>query len=286
MEEILGFIGAGRVGSGLAFAFHRKGIPISAIIDVDLDRARACARSCRAAHFGDSIEDMDPESSMILMAVPDHEVEAMAEGPLLQNVKRPGQILAHTSGVLTADILSSFRGGNRFVCSLHPCTSIIEGSRLELEGVPFAIEGDTDGCRRLERLIRYSGGQPFFISKNEKIRYHLACTLVSNYMVSLAAVADDVIGGTESIGGIRRFLPLMEQTIKNIEAAGIDPALTGPIIRGDVQTVKTHIDSLSHFDALYKDAYIALGRITLDIAARQGLGELKIRLLKELLRYP
>ncbi|MFH1943397.1 MAG: Rossmann-like and DUF2520 domain-containing protein [bacterium] len=282
-NEIIGIIGAGRVGSALARLFCREGYTISTVVDSDVEKARSCLKACDGGMGASDIRELNPETTAVFVSVPDDRIVQVGRVLVESDVLRSGMVVAHTSGLLPADILQPAHCTDISVCSFHPCFSFTEDFRGDLKGVHIALEGDAEGCRRLNKLAESIGGKPFILSKEKKPLYHAACAMASNYMVALMHLVQTALRGTDGDEGFRRVLPLVRGTLENIERVGVERALTGPILRGDTRTVHKHLEALSELDPRLTSPYIVLGKATLRIAEERGLEPEKIRSVEEVL---
>lgn len=281
-DEVLGFVGAGRVGRALAVLCRKHGFTISSIIDVNLERARRVQRECSASISSTDLHEIDPGTTVLFITVPDDEIEGLGLPLAKSGVLEEGIVVSHTSGLYPSDVLSPIRGEGISICSFHPCFSFTEDFEDNLEGAFITLEGDVEGCRRLEVLARTLGGKPITLSKEDKMRYHVGCTMASNYLVSLMALVQRVLGEMDQGEGIQLVLPLVRETLRNIERGGVKNSLTGPILRGDLRTVESHLNVLGELDTTLIPPYIALGRVTLQIAETLGLESEMIHALKDL----
>ena len=281
-NEVLGFVGTGRVGRALASLFHRRDFEISTVVDVDLEKARMCQNACKAWASACDVREVSPKTTMLFIAVPDDRIESVGLTLAETKVVQPGIVVAHTSGLLTSDVLSPIRREGVSICSFHPCFSFIEAFEGDLEDVLIAIEGNAEGRRRLEILAGAIGGRPVSISKEDKVLYHAGCTMASNYLVALMHLVQRTLRGIGEEEGFRRVLPLVHGTMKNIERVGVEHALTGPVVRGDIQTVEKHLKALSVLDPCLIPPYITLGRVTLRMAERSGLEPDKISSMEDI----
>ena len=281
-KEILGFIGAGRVGSALSRLFHLYGFNISSIIDRDINKAQNCQKECGAWTSSTNIEEIDKKTTIIFITVPDDIIKDI--GLVLAEIGgfNSDVIVAHTSGLLSSDILSPLRKKKILVCSFHPCFSFTENFKGNLENIPVALEGDSKGCSRLEKLARTVGANPFFISKDDKLLYHTSCTVASNYLVALMAFVQRILGQLEQRKSLEIVLPMVRATLDNIQKKGVDHALTGPILRGDIKTIEKHLETLKEIDPDLASVYLTLGRITLTITERLGQEAKTLHLIKVL----
>ena len=270
-QEILSFIGAGRLGSALAWQFYLHHFSISSIIDIDSNKACQCKIKCGARVGSQYIREIDPETSILFISVPDEEIEHIAISLKKQNILKSGMVVAHTSGLLSSNALDAIRQSDISICSFHPCYSFPENHEGKLNDVYFALEGDEEGCQRLEKLVHFIGGNPFYLPEEDKTLYHAACTMASNHLVALMGLVQNVLGETSQKDHFYRILPLVRETVRNIEQVGVEKSLTGPILRGDVLTVEKHLEAFKKSSADLISPYIILSRTILKMAKKLGL---------------
>jgi predicted short-subunit dehydrogenase-like oxidoreductase (DUF2520 family) len=167
------------------------------------------------------------------------------------------------------------------VCSLHPIKSFAspEQSINNFKGTYFGFEGNMKGFDILNSLFKKIGGEILFIDKEKKDLYHTACVLSSNYLVSLAHCAANCFQNTgiNEEQSTELALSLMESALQNIKTLkDIKKALTGPIIRGDKQTIEKHLLALN-FNTEIKKIYENIGLYTLnnfDLETKKHLTDL------------
>ena len=185
---------------------------------------------------------------------------------------RAGALVVHCSGVCTLDELHKLRVARPDVevGSLHPLQSLPspEIGVARLAGSWCAVDGPDD----VERLAVSLGMRPFRVQDADRVAYHAAATVASNHLVALlgqAARLADAAGVPPAA-----LLPLVRATLENVETLGAEAALTGPVARGDVDTVRRHLDVLHDdeqpaYRALAEQARRLSGRD--DPALRQAL---------------
>jgi predicted short-subunit dehydrogenase-like oxidoreductase (DUF2520 family) len=166
-------------------------------------------------------------------------------------------------------VLSPLKKRDWHLCSFHPCYSFSKDSVFVAKDVCFAVEGDEAGCQRLENMADAIGGRYFRISMEFKTRYHTACVIASNYVVTLLSLAERLMAGSGE--DLQCLLPMARDSVMHVAESGAQDALTGPILRGDIQTVEAHLKALSETDVEVLRIYIALGRATLGLARDAGL---------------
>ncbi len=273
--ERVALVGAGRVGTSLALALHHSGVEVTAVVDMDLARAQRCAALSGAPVFSTSCSDIPAQSSMVVVTVPDDAIEKAATTLLSSSAARPGATVLHTSGALTSEALAPLRRKGASVASAHPVMTFSghEDDWHLWQGTYVGIEGDEDARARAETLFRRLGAVPLSLSSENKGLYHLACVFASNHVVALytCALRTLVRLGIDEPTALRMLAPLTQRTVANIAAQGPVKALTGPIARGDVGTVRQHLRALQG-DHELTSAYVALSRLCLDSARAQAKG--------------
>jgi predicted short-subunit dehydrogenase-like oxidoreductase (DUF2520 family) len=187
----------------------------------------------------------------------------------------------HASGALELGSLASLRGRHP-VGSFHPLRSFPEpGSPDAFRGIVIAVDASSESLRRtLSRLARDLGARPKRVDDSQRAIYHAAAVFASNYVVALMAEAALLLeqsGWTEK-EAVKGLVPLAEGALTNIKKRGPIRALTGPIRRGDAQTVTRHLAALAAVDAnsgpgkaRKTDLYRMLGNVALEIAKEAGL---------------
>lgn len=222
-------------------------------------RAARLAREVKAS----VVSPAQIKSKVVWFCVPDGETARVAR--LLANaIAWRGRVALHSSGVLTSDELDSLRRRGAGVASVHPLMTFVRGSRPSLSGVPFAIEGDVEAVRCARAIVRKLRGQAFSIQKREKAAYHAWGMFASPLLTVLLALTERVAGaaGVGPEAARQRMLPILAQTIANYAALGAPGTLSGPIVRGDVETVRKHLRVLCKVPAA-RDVYVALARASL-----------------------
>jgi predicted short-subunit dehydrogenase-like oxidoreductase (DUF2520 family) len=263
----VGIVGAGAVGTALGVAISRAGWPVRAVASRDAgrrDRFVSLVPSARA--FIDAIGVVD-EVELIVLAVPDDAIAEVVEPLRLYS----GQSMAHTSGLLGADVLEPARAAGSQIGAFHPLVSFtadVDRSVAGLSGATVALEGDDRLVGLLADLAEAIGGLPVRLPAGSKPAYHAAAVLASGGLVALldAIVALAGTAGIDEPGSLAIYGRLLEQTLANARAGGVSQALTGPIVRGDTGTLATHLATLQQVAPGAVDLYLALARRELAIA--------------------
>lgn len=252
-------VGAGNLGSALALALQRAGYAIEAVIarssGASLKRAQTLAKRVGART---STDLSDVRAGLIWFCMPDAEI-ARAARSLAANIEWKGRVALHSSGALTSHELAVLRDRGAAVASVHPLMTFVRGSRPSLVGVPFAVEGDPAAVRVARRVVESVGGHAYSIRQKDKAAYHAWGTFASPLLTALLATAEQVavLAGVNRKAARRRMIPILLQTLANYATCGAAGGFSGPIVRGDVDTVKRHLRVLR--DApVAREVYVAL----------------------------
>jgi len=249
-------VGAGNWGTALALALRCAGYEIEAIVAHSGGAGLKKARNLSKQAGTRAVVDLsDVRAELIWFCVPDAAIEDAARS-LAVKVEWKGRFALHSSGALTSDVLGVLRRRGAGVASVHPMMTFVQGayllnSRLSdarpaLFGVPFAVEGDPAAVRVARRVIRDLGGHGYAILKKDKAAYHAWGTFASPLFTALLATTEQVarLAGVNRKEAKRRMMPILRQTLENYAALGAAGGFSGPIVRGDVDTVKGHLRAL------------------------------------------
>lgn len=244
----IAIVGAGRVGTLFAkFLSDVLGHKIIAVISRSDDSLDRFTKKFKVDIASKSLLDLPSNTEVIFITTPDSVVKDVAdkisslEGLFFKNLT-----VYHASGVLTSDILSSLHSLGAEVGSLHPVYSVshFDYSVDELKKIKFTLEG-SKRIYDITKWIFYNFSENiFYIEKSQKILYHIACVFASNYLVSLLNAVDEILKKANLDFDHRFLLQLIEISLKNANELGAVNALTGPIERGDLETVRLHLDEL------------------------------------------
>ncbi len=224
------------------------------------------------------------DTTVLVLAVPDSALGDVAYDVSTQGPAPAGCAALHLSGALSTDALAPLHAVGYAVGSMHPLQSVADpwsaGDRLV--GSAFAVAGEPGAVAAARRLIDGLGGRMLVIPPTKRALYHAAAVFASNYLVALLAVAVRLLqdAGVPAEDALPAILPLMRGTLENVEHLGVPAALTGPVARGDADTVRLHLARLSGED---RELYCALGRELLPLARAAGLDEHRVAELEGLL---
>jgi len=259
----IAIVGPGNLGTALALSLRRAGFTIESVIarsrGKSFPKARALAREVGAR----ALIARDVEAELVWFCVPDSEIAGAARS-FARDLAWKGRVAVHSSGALTSAELAPLRRKGAAVASVHPLMTFVRGSTPVLRGVPFAVEGDPAAVRAARQIVKKLGGQSYPIRRQDKAAYHAWGTFASPLLTALLAVTEEVasLAGVRGEAAKRRMIPILSQTLANYAAFGASDAFSGPIIRGDVETVKRHLGVLRAAPAA-REVYSALARAAL-----------------------
>lgn len=261
----IAIIGAGTLASALARALHSKEYRVSEIVSrsnpQSLRRARILASRIQSS--ATTIQAAEMSADIVWICVPDDAIAALAEQMTDERDWR-GKIVVHSSGALSSDTLEPLRRKGAEVASAHPLMTFVSSSQPKLKGVPFALEGTAKALTAVETIISDFEAHAFRIARTEKAAYHAFGFFSSPGIVALIAAAIDVgkLAGLEGKRVRALMEPIVRQTIDNCFRTSPQQAFSGPVRRGDVETIRKHLKVLDeHPDLL--DLYGSLVRIAL-----------------------
>lgn len=267
-------IGPGRVGAAIGKTLYRQGWHPVSIIGRHLATARdACDFIGCPPTLATTATKSAGKADLILLAVPDDSIAAMACQLQERRIPTPGTVLLHFSGVHPAAIMRC-PVSQTALFSLHPLLPFADRQQAyeQLNHAPYIGEGDKAARPLATELCAALGGQLQTISPHRKQLYHAAACLVSNYFVTLIAESASLLRdcGIEAGREEGLLLPLLEATLQNVAVNGTGKGLTGPIARGDLGTIKAHIEALNQSHRDLHDLYCQLGSRTVLLAERAG----------------
>ncbi len=279
-------VGAGRLGTALGAALAGKGWQTEAIVDRDVRAARESRRIVGCGRVSTSLAAAAKAGGTVIIAVPDDAVSGVAAALARAPGSWAKRNVFHTSGLLPADVLGPLAERGAWVASLHPVQSFPrkDVAPSVFEGITWGLEGDAAAFMEAERIVRALRGHVLLLSAKDKAIYHAACTLASNAFVALEWTAAGVLGqaGVPGEDAPGLLLPLVQGTLQNVKSLGLEKALTGPVVRGDVTTVREHLKALEA-DPAAREVYRVLGKQILRLIGQRRLPAGRIRALKRLL---
>lgn len=240
-------IGAGALARVLVLSLHTARYEVREIIArrpaTSQRRAQKLAKLCNT--HAAMVHSAKLDSDVIWMCVPDDAVAEVArELAKRKDIEWRNKSVVHSSGALPASVLMPLQERGASVASAHPMNTFVETSAPTLKGVPFALEGDNRSVRVVESVVRKLGGEAFRIHAESKPLYHAMGAFASPLYVSLIAAAEEV-GHKAGFKTPRKVMAhILRQTTENIIWQGTAGAFSGPMKRGDIATLRKHLEVL------------------------------------------
>ena len=267
---VIGIVGAGAVGTGLGVALSRAGWPIHAVASRDPARREHFRSLVDVARVFADPEPILDEVELVILAVPDDAVAAVAGSLRLYG----GQAMVHTSGALGAEVLAPAMAAGTQIGAFHPLVAFADTERAvaALHGATVTIEGDDQLAGMLADMAEAIGARPVRLAPGTKAAYHAAAVLAAGGFVALLDAIAELgrVAGLDEAGSLAIYGPLIEGTLGNARALGIRAALTGPMTRGDSGTLRAHLDALRAHAPGVLPLYIAAAEREIDLALARG----------------
>jgi predicted short-subunit dehydrogenase-like oxidoreductase (DUF2520 family) len=220
------------------------------------------------------------DADLVWVCVPDREIRAAAEA-IASVEKWSVRYVFHSSGALGSRELNSLRKRGAAVASVHPLMTFVAGSRPSLHGVPFALEGDLRALRLAQQVVRNLRGESFPVRASRKAAYHAWATFTSPLWLAFLATLEEAAStaGLSAKDARRLSQPILRQTLENYLRLGSARSFSGPLVRGDVNTVSKHLAMLRRQPRV-REVYAALARLALERLPTRNKKELG-RLLEQ-----
>lgn len=269
----VGIIGAGKVGVSMAkYLFSNKEFQTIGFYSKTFDSAKYAAELTATKAFKD-LKSLVEESDILIISTPDGQIEKVWSN--LVNINITNKIVCHCSGSLSSKIFFDSNTRKVSVASMHPmhAFSSKEDSYKTLPGVFFTIEGDALALETIGTMLRLKSNPFKIIAADDKYKYHLANVFVSNLVVGLANVGIKLIAdcGFSKEEALFALASLAKNNLASIFEKGPVKALTGPVERNDLATVKHHLQAINSKDYdLERQIYKSLSKELVKIAQEKN----------------
>ena len=254
-KPIVAIVGAGSLATSLAAALDDAGFTITEIVARNSPQSRRCPRTL-AAKVGAQVVTANSaalDATVLWFCVPDREIRGAASAVADRLAARAAtskknkiRFAFHSSGALSSRELEPLRKAGAAVASVHPLMTFVAGARPSLQGVPFAMEGDDAATRVARRIVRELGGESFRLPASRKAAYHAWATLTSPLLLAFLVTLEEAAraAGLTREDARRKSLPIIQQTLANYSRLGPALSFSGPLVRGDAETVAKHLAAL------------------------------------------
>ncbi len=266
----MGVVGAGRVGAVLAAAFRSAGHEVVATAgesDASRGRIEALLPGVEVAKPTDVARACD----LLLLTVPDDMLSNVVTMLAASGAIREGQVVVHTSGRHGLAVLEPARAVGARAIALHPAMTFT-GTAVDLprlSGCVFGVTAEETDRVLSESLVADLGGRAMWVPEASRTLYHAGLAHGANHLVTLVTEAMEILSAAGAVDPAATLRPLLTAALDNALEHG-DAALTGPIVRGDVETVRAHLADLAGDAPQTLASYVTMARATLDRAVTDG----------------
>lgn len=280
-------IGSGRVGTSLGYALSKRGYRIKAL---SCKTSSSVKESRKTIGEGKALTDNTQtarEGDVIFMCLPDEEIVRVTKELAASDIEWLNKFVFHCSGLLTSEILKPLKDMGAFTGSFHPIQAFSQKrtSLKQFENIYFGLEGCGEALVLSQKIARQLGGHPLILQAKDKALYHAACSIASNFLIVLLDMAFSLLGhiGLQEKQAFQTILPLVKGNLHNVKKFNIERSLTGPVIRGDRESVQKHLEALRDFPSYY-ETYVTLAKQALEMVKKQKrLSPQKIKEVENLL---
>jgi len=274
MKPSFAIVGCGKVATALGIFLSTKGYPVAGLSSRRLSSAEALARRIGGCTCSDQPREVTSRADIVFITTPDDDIKRTCDRISKLGGFKKDTVVLHCSGALPSTILSSARGCGAFIGSLHPLQSFAADifETNPFENIIMAAEGDRKAVETTLAISEDLEAICNEINTEDKLLYHAAAVVASNYLVSLIDFSFKLLEKTgiaekEAAAAIG---PLIDGTLANIGKVGIPDALTGPIARGDISTVENHVRAIELKSPAHLALYKTLGLHTITVAKAKG----------------
>jgi predicted short-subunit dehydrogenase-like oxidoreductase (DUF2520 family) len=266
----IGVVGAGKVGAVLASALRAAGHEIVSVAGesaASRGRAEALLPGVPIAKPTDVARSCD----LLLLTVPDDMLGNVVDTLVGAGAIRRGQHVCHTSGRHGLGVLASATAVGARPLAMHPAMTFT-GTTLDLDrlaGCVFGVTAADEDREYAEALVDDLAGVPMFVPEDRRTLYHAGLAHGANHLVTLVTQAMELLAASGAEDPAATLRPLLTAALDNALAHG-DAALTGPIVRGDVNTVRAHLADIARNAPDTLASYVSMARATADRAVLDG----------------
>lgn len=264
----IGFIGAGKVGFSMGKYLKDKGINVTGYYSRNENSSLEASLFTNTNQYKE-LKNLVEESDTIVISTPDDKI--LEVWNKIKNLSIKNKFICHLSGSLSSNIFSNISHYGAYGYSIHPIFPISDkyNSYKSLKNAFITIEGDRKYINEVKLFIESLGNKTKVLEKSDKTLYHLASVISSNLIIGLINISLNYLkeyGFTEK-EAINALYPLIKENIEGINNKGVINSLTGPVERGDFNTINRHLLNIKEED---KDIYISLSNKILSLALEKN----------------
>ena len=284
----IGIIGTGVMGKGLALALAAKGYGVVGAYSRSASSAQWVADRIPGCRVTSTAQELAGSADLVFITTPDSAIMEVAASVSW----RPGQGVAHCCGAASIELLQPAADQGAITGAFHPFQTLTGladpgDAASRLTGVTFAVAGNGWLSNFLWHLAEELGGFPVSIPDAYRPLYHAAAVQGCGHLVALL---QSVVEVWQTLGfsqqqAIRSLYPLCRATLDAVAKDGVAASTTGPIVRGDFDTLRSHLEALFRHLPHQAPLYGTLATASLPLAAGRGVGPSQISAMQELIDH-
>lgn len=265
----IGIIGAGKVGTTLGKYLSIHGKNVTGFYSRTHESADEAATFAETETYS-SLCKLVEESDVIFITTPDGVIPQVWGELLHQDISN--RIICHFSGSLSSHVFSGREEAGASGISMHPMYAFSDKfhSYEQFHTAYLTLEGDPEAVAVMKPMWEAIGHPVLTLKAEDKIKYHAAAAMASNEMLGLMQASLDILSecGFSEKDSMALLTPLVQGNIASMLEKGCVNALTGPVERGDTQTVRKHLQALEGSKA--GKIYQSLGSTMVELAKRRN----------------
>jgi predicted short-subunit dehydrogenase-like oxidoreductase (DUF2520 family) len=269
-------IGAGKVGLVLGRILADNGAGITCVVSRTRGSASAGGRFLGCRNATTRLAGIPRDTNLVFIATP-HDAVAGVAAALANEAELdwPATSVCHASGMLTAEALAPLRAKGALVFSFHPLQTFprdFPPGKIFAKGITYGVDGEPAALRKASQLARLLGGRVVVVPPDLRVFYHAACVVASNHLTALLADLARMSGrlGFEPRDALAAFRPIIDATVNNVYRTSPARALSGPVARGGVQTVRGHLEAVNTFSPDLLPYFVRMTAETVRLATEKG----------------
>lgn len=267
VQYTIGIIGVGRVGSAIGYTLRKNKKQIIGATDINNRKVKKFYRLLKIKYQYLNAIEIAKKSNLLFITTQDSQIEKVYQEILPYLRKRT--VIIQCSGALSNRIFKNKKRKDIITIGLHPIQTFTSNQQSikAIRNIYYAIEAEGEAKKIAQSIIKDLQGRPIFIKSKDKPLYHVMCVFASNYLVTLMSAVLDIANELEikPTLAFKILTPLINQTFNNIKRNGVQKSLTGPIERGDIETIKTHFEILNKKTPELIPLYQTMGLKALDL---------------------
>ena len=269
----IAIIGAGKISYSLTSALIKSGYNVFSIISKKKTSAEKLAGEFKISFSSNNLRSLTKENKIFFLTVPDNQIEKTAQKISKLNLDFKSSLFIHVSGALDINELKFLKKKKANVASFHIMQTFPSTKVVDISGCTVAIEVEEKVVNDfLNKLALDLKLKPFLLKSKNKIYYHLAGVFASNFLLGNLFSSQKMFHLTKA-EGIDFFSVInstVNSTLNNIKSAGPAKALSGPVERGDLETVEKHLKALKKKDKQLYKSYIIQSLTLLEVVKEKN----------------